>query len=58
MNDYIGNVYEKEKENEVVLPRICIINTCGGDSSSSCTGNFCNMNSDNGCFFLSCSYNM
>lgn len=55
MNEYVGNVYSNEKE--IMQPRACIINLCGGDSSSSCTGNFCSVNQQDKCFFLSCSSN-
>ena len=50
MNDYIGNIYKKEEQE--IQPRICLINTCGSDSSSSCTGNFCTVNEHDGCFWL------
>ena len=53
MNDYIGNIYKKEEQE--IQPRICLINTCGSDSSSSCTGNFCTVNEQDGCFWLTCS---
>lgn len=46
MNKYIGNIYKQYKEEEVIQPKICLVNLCGSDSSSSCTGNFCKMNND------------
>lgn len=56
MNKHIGNLYKDVKPgNQDSALGSCIVNACFGDTSLSCTGNFCADNAYSGCVWFFCS---